>query len=206
MIEPSELRIGNFVTTEKTAYILVITEIEASHGDDKYWFSATAKFRDYQCNFPIIDAEPIPLTEEWLLKMGFQYNGNVLILKLKDVVFDEGNCIEYFKGKDYTEIKFGYYGNSHIKFVHQLQNLYYSLTGEELTINTANKLKSIMDPTNENYVKGENGEPDRFYLPGTKPKEESWDDIFDGNEFGMSVQDLINKLKENYHPPKRIKQ
>lgn len=38
-----------------------------------------------------------------------------------------------------------------------------------ITLLPVEKLKSILDPTNQDYVKGENGEPDRFYLPDTKP-------------------------------------
>lgn len=74
-----------------------------------------------------INHKPIPLTEEWLLKFGFevyefdhkanQYrHGNRLL-----VIRDE-NCF-YDYGADIL-----------VKYVHQLQNLYFTLTGEELEV------------------------------------------------------------------------
>ena len=70
-----------------------------------------------------LDIDPIPLTEEWLVKFGFE-NGNYFILN---------NVIIY---KDYNN-KYRYeynYGQTWVKHVHQLQNLYFALTGEELVI------------------------------------------------------------------------
>lgn len=125
MIKPSDLRIGNLINSPNG--IISVSGIETD-------FNEFSEGEETVNDFLISNLNPIQLTEEWLLKFGFQYNGKVLILKFKDGVFDEGNCIEYFKGRDYTEIKFGYYGNSKIKYVHQLQNLYHALTGEELTI------------------------------------------------------------------------
>src|SRR5690606_39108673 len=69
---------------------------------------------------------PIHLTEEWLIKLGFHevlgvhaVYGRELNLKLVD-----GYCDAYFKGKHVSVIK----------HVHQLQNLFYTLTGHELTL------------------------------------------------------------------------
>tara|TARA_R110002126_G_scaffold283135_1_gene432202 strand:+ start:379 stop:738 length:360 start_codon:yes stop_codon:yes gene_type:complete len=73
--------------------------------------------------------KPIPLTEDWLLKFGFvftnifqgfnQYrNENVLELSITP------NGYEFFF--NYKWIR--------VKHVHQLQNLYFTLTNEELTI------------------------------------------------------------------------
>ena len=67
---------------------------------------------------------PIPLTEEWLVKFGFEENSTSFtnsiaypcIVKLKN----QSNCI--------------FYNSLQIKHVHQLQNLYFALTNEELTI------------------------------------------------------------------------
>ena len=63
----------------------------------------------------------IPLTEEWLLKFGFD----------KDI-FTCGYKADIVKGilyLDYGEIEL-----TEVKHVHQLQNLYFALTGEELKI------------------------------------------------------------------------
>jgi hypothetical protein len=68
---------------------------------------------------------PIPLTEEILLKCGFKDNGQK--------IFD----IDRFTFRSYKGVWSVYYINVWIKdlqFVHQFQNLYYVLTGEELNI------------------------------------------------------------------------
>jgi len=71
------------------------------------------------------DLQPIPLTEEWLLKFGFKIEG------------DNGVECSWIIGKFrlcsdatvFIEDK----NNIDVKYVHQLQNLYFVLTGEELT-------------------------------------------------------------------------
>lgn len=66
---------------------------------------------------------PIPLTEEWLLKFGFEKVGFQFI---KD-------DIELFPIRDlYYRANFPI--KSDIKYVNQLQNLYFALTGEELKL------------------------------------------------------------------------
>lgn len=80
------------------------------------------------CNY-----KPIELTEEWLLKFGFIPN------KYKDeyTICPYGKNT-YVLDKEYTdkgEWDFCYEEAYlvTIKYVHQLQNLYFALTGEELT-------------------------------------------------------------------------
>lgn len=79
--------------------------------------------------------EPIPLTEEWLVNFGFvkQIKSPSLELYLNK------NFVLRFDPQD----KFQFYINGNyinINNVHQLQNLYFALTGEELALNneTAN--------------------------------------------------------------------
>lgn len=73
--------------------------------------------------------KPIPLTEEWLLKFGFDntlagipsfHNGMFGLFWENCSLFllTQGVCLEI----------------PYIKSVHHLQNLYFALTGEELTI------------------------------------------------------------------------
>ena len=87
---------------------------------------------------------PIPLTEEWLLRFGFE--------KIEET-YDEYTNLEYILVIDgYTAIiiqddfSFGLenknnpdeslcFTNDVVKSVHRLQNIYFALTGEELTIN-----------------------------------------------------------------------
>lgn len=83
--------------------------------------------------------KPIPLTEEWLEKLGFEICGyNQLSWRhtehIKNFELDGINWAD----ADYPEYQFLNYniGNDifRIHYVHQLQNLYFALTGEELEI------------------------------------------------------------------------
>ncbi len=76
----------------------------------------------------------IPLTEEWLLKFGFEKVLNQY-KKITDVSKDTFNNIPFiilFLGNQfqYDDLRF----RTNLKYVHQLQNLYFALTGEELNI------------------------------------------------------------------------
>lgn len=78
--------------------------------------------------------KPILLTEEWLLKFGAK--------KISDIVYS----IELYRmGESFYAIKLTYHADNwkwwldthfqtRINYVHQLQNLYYALTGKELTL------------------------------------------------------------------------
>jgi len=72
--------------------------------------------------------EPIPLTEEWLLKFGFNKKG--FDMKLKGFKLTASTRII----KEDRLGAFHYKGTGSIGTVHQLQNLYFALTNEELTI------------------------------------------------------------------------
>lgn len=91
----------------------------------------------------LIDFNPIPLTEEWLVKFGFE-------LKAKEFNFwgkngwhisntngsfqkDTGDVIVQEEWYLFIADK-PVHMLPKIQYVHQLQNLYFSLTGEELTL------------------------------------------------------------------------
>ena len=80
------------------------------------------------------DIQPMPITEEWLLKFGFEKS-----------TLDEDNAwlnLRYrylnFSSDESVEFKKVYLTVSRMdiicEYVHELQNLYFALTGEELTI------------------------------------------------------------------------
>ena len=77
-------------------------------------------------------AKPIPLTEEWLLKFGFEEND--------DYISEDNLWNDYLKNNvritmPYFEFYFDN-GDDSIKihYIHQLQNLYSALTNQELTL------------------------------------------------------------------------
>lgn len=83
------------------------------------------------------DIKPAPLTEEWLLKFGFEWedvesktNGETDKMLFKDILLMKRHHNDLWAACPY-----GYLISPHrTLYVHQLQNLYFALTGEELTI------------------------------------------------------------------------
>lgn len=88
------------------------------------------------CSGSMIDnsdlADPIPLTEAWLLKLGFEVNhitkkeNKVYRKHYDEGIFDLEKILHFFYGGDFISIA--------VLYIHELQNLYFALTGEELTI------------------------------------------------------------------------
>ena len=83
--------------------------------------------------------KPIPLTEEWLIKFGFEKGYlNYLVLKEEFYCYcyekSKGLHIEVFAHDEEDEVIDSEYLTPTINYVHQLQNLYHALTGKELEI------------------------------------------------------------------------
>jgi hypothetical protein len=81
-----------------------------------------------------IDISPIPLTPEILVKAGFEWSIYHQGFYKQDFVFvlheyEDGFRFKLFRSSEYVGVK--------INHMHQLQNLYFALTGEELEINFA---------------------------------------------------------------------
>ena len=69
--------------------------------------------------------DPIPITPEWLERFGFlpyPFNGG---WRHESMWLEIDNMGGYFQYQ---------HGCAEIRYIHQLQNLYYSITGQELTI------------------------------------------------------------------------
>lgn len=140
MINANELRVGNWVLlnrgtddqTEVTIDIITIYEDENA--------------------ILLKKCEPIPLTEEWLIRFGFKREDKAPPTKEHSQYFskwvmdykysfayapfreDWGFYHSYTDApKDEDNDKFDFISCG-LKYVHQLQNLYFALTGAELTI------------------------------------------------------------------------
>jgi len=74
--------------------------------------------------------EPIPLSEEWLLKFGFEMEYSQLTNIYK--YFLVNTPFGYSQGQFNVFTQTGCF-SVEIKYVHQLQNLYFALTNKELT-------------------------------------------------------------------------
>lgn len=129
MLKNNELRIGNLVEFKSMELYSIITGIFLHSGTDNDWRIET---KSHGLN-ALSNYKPIILTEEWLVKFGFVVDGTTYF----KLVIDE-YCNLFFDVKHKTiAIGVGYEcGGTDISFeyIHQLQNLYFALTGEELTI------------------------------------------------------------------------
>jgi hypothetical protein len=77
--------------------------------------------------------KPIPLTEEWLLKMGF-YKKNYTEETISDYWYHTKMLPEHIVYYlPYKNLNI-YIGSLCIEFVHQMQNFYFTITGEELEV------------------------------------------------------------------------
>jgi len=119
-MKANELRIGNLVDGQP--FTFDIQEIESLGVGSAFFKNGGLEYRNIN---------PIPLTEEWLLKFGFENrNGfNRYERGFIGVILDDNSCVDMHD--TYNEV---WSVLCLIKSVHQLQNLYFALTGEELTI------------------------------------------------------------------------
>ena len=85
--------------------------------------------------------KPIPLTEEWLVRFGYRKNSHGhydMGFGLMRVIKHNKNLHVYsngFRTWSNEDILGGFsWGKTRIGYVHQLQNLYFALTGEELKL------------------------------------------------------------------------
>lgn len=108
-MKANELRIGNYVIDEDGKIIRL---------------QSVDDLRYYICY------DPIPLTEEWLLRLGFDERGFKW-------VGDNWMCLSGYVLEigDLDSSTSGMMWHAPCRYVNQLQNLYFALTGEELKNN-----------------------------------------------------------------------
>ena len=112
-------------------YILTLND-----GTDEIYNMGAVQAESYKECLELLDAlgddnwddhwdmiKPIPLTEEWLLKFGFKKDNNFTWVNLEMELMQREDGFWIWLGADL-----------YLEHVHQLQNLYFALTGEELII------------------------------------------------------------------------
>ena len=114
MITTQDLRIGNLVKYNGEFY--AIRSFDELHVSFKPF--------DY---IGYDEIEAIEITEEWLLKLGYEKDGDFFRIK-------NTRLAEAFIFKEALSICVHSFWLKHIKSIHQLQNLYFALTGKELEI------------------------------------------------------------------------
>ena len=108
-MKASELRIGNWYDHNGTTEQISAWVINEVWEYERVW------------------CKPIPLTREWLLKFGLKYSyidKNRFFMLGVDIYIFNANTIIFNPSSTFLCVK--------LEYVHQLQNLYFALTGEEL--------------------------------------------------------------------------
>lgn len=121
-MKAEELRIGNFVQDKKGREIDIVRVSNVSERHLNFWEESV-----YQ---------PIPLNEEWLIRFQWtlhksdMYWMSPFSKELTITKYATTEPVFYFVHENYQvglpDIK--------LEYVHQLQNLYFCLTGQELTL------------------------------------------------------------------------
>lgn len=124
-MEITELRIGNIirhnVKDDETGGFCEPNEDKISEDDFNMFILDTSQLKK---------SKPIKLNEKWLMRFGFYRCNNAFDKKVNDEqIFSVWNIPE---SKTFTlnEMVF----NIEIRYVHQLQNIYFALTGTELVL------------------------------------------------------------------------
>lgn len=127
-MKTSELRIGNLFLDSKTNLIVEINMINSLHIQ-----TGVTRHQDkelYHLRFD--ELTPIPLTSEWMKDFGFETDSDYSDCFHNDIAIYAGDTFtynaSYFEHDNLIEIK----------YVHELQNLYYELTKEELILKSLN--------------------------------------------------------------------
>lgn len=112
-MEAKELRTGNYVEHQLSKDVIII------NGADIFHLSGGMDDDIFQ---------PIPLTEEWLLKFGFENH-----MDSEYTISISGDKFYLYKLDRIFSLNIG--RGLVVRYVHQLQNLYFALTNKELKIN-----------------------------------------------------------------------
>lgn len=136
-----ELRVGNLLITNNTSYrksdvgkIACVVAIDSEKSFEELKGVATIyhiddEFRDTYGQF-MHHLSPIPLTEEWLERLGFEKQ----MAWTWAIEINGGRKLVYYVGEKGWSIGNKEYSDHECRYVHELQNLYFVLTGKELTL------------------------------------------------------------------------
>jgi hypothetical protein len=139
MIPAKDLRIGNKFMMAGGKMVQTVFDIKDNTDRGRMYTESESYRAKYSHLITCIEngnqyhpfeIDGVPITEEWLLKLGFNS-----IDSDPDILYYTKNNVALNAFGDHSKIWLRYVSNTiEIKSVHQLQNLYFALTGEELTI------------------------------------------------------------------------
>lgn len=121
-MKATELRINNYVNYDNEIHLI-------SGLNDIGGVCKITNLKGKVISQHTTNLDPITLTEERLINFGFTSN------PYQDNYYLNGFILDINKTRGKLEI---YYKHVEIEFVHTLQNLYFALTNEELTLTNKN--------------------------------------------------------------------
>ena len=131
-MKSKDLRIGNLVEIYKERQLVVINYIDSE--------LSLLSFEGFDL-WDLDKTYPVLLKEKWLINLGFElkedegdvkyYEKNIIGIKMDDCL-DFYLYIKLYNSNSYFLIK-------QLEVVHELQNLYFALTGEELELKHESK-------------------------------------------------------------------
>lgn len=142
VIDIRELRIGNYLLNENKIVRVSIISLGLREEDQNvivFCYLDNLSHEYYGTGAHAIDKlRPIPLTPEWLNFSGYpgieQRDGSSDFFELPRGNRGVANWLQYDSGRQLCFHHGGYVRGVSIQYVHQLQNLYYIIVGEELNI------------------------------------------------------------------------
>jgi hypothetical protein len=127
-MKAKDLRIGNWV--ESDGFELTVTSVYGVNID----INVCPYTGNHNEEYSLKDIKPIPINKEWLKKLGF--NNPDRLFELYDInIGDEETLSISLHGNNPTwsiEWDNVFLKDREIKYIHQLQNLYFALTDNEL--------------------------------------------------------------------------
>jgi hypothetical protein len=147
MIQPNELRVGNkFFVIDRKGVVHIPVPIPFTIATIDI-FTVKGLFPNESLHgaphpheIEIKDLDPIPLTEERLIKAGFTEDDNETFIKRID---KDSFAVSSYNNKEFWWSTYDYNPGMEenawtwrmeVKTVHQLQNLFFAITGEELNL------------------------------------------------------------------------
>lgn len=135
-----DLRLGNLfypidrskqihlpVPIPEKVYSINLFSIESVSADKPFFFQTKIN------KFNIEDITGIPINEKWLVNFGFESVSKTFIYQ--KVTTQLNNKIKIHRVQENFYCLGGYEGSCNkIQYIHQLQNLYFYVTGEDLTL------------------------------------------------------------------------
>lgn len=148
-MKANELRIGNFVTVNNPEFrpdlkdiAFEVKAIHESFSRNSYEYGVglkhinmiSNKYYEYPSQL-IRYINPIKLTEDWLLKFGFESDQD----ENEETYANKVEPLLRIAFNDFTEEPYHIWDSANTgspcKYIHQLQNLYFALIGKELAFN-----------------------------------------------------------------------